>query len=111
MVVFTYFSGMKFCLAFLLMVIFSFQVLPVKKMGKVLGKVQGTEQVQNDDTDDDDDSGNLALSYNDIILSSTSFEVSGGSCYLKNKISIIIAGAEVLPLVRLEKIPSPPPEC
>jgi hypothetical protein len=102
---------MKFFLAFVLMLIFSTQVLPVKKMSKLMGKAQGTEQLQDDDSDDDDVSGGVSLNYNDVILPSFSFDFSANSHCAENKILLNIQGAEALPLVRLNKIPSPPPEC
>ncbi len=103
---------MRYCLALLLMVLFSFQVLPVKKIGKLIGKVQGTEQVQDDDDSSDDDvSISGSVCNGDIIISQFSFDCTAQNGKLESNISIFIRESGVLPTVQLAKIPSPPPEC
>lgn len=113
LVIKTYFyflCHMKYCLALILMIMLSLQVLPVKKVGKLLCKVQGTEQVQDDqDTDDYTPSNDLYLS--GTIVPRVTFDLSTNNGYFENKIATFIRRSDVLPAVQVRRIPSPPPEC
>ncbi len=102
---------MRYCFALILMVIFSFQVVPVKKIGKLLCKTQGTEEVQSNDEGMPDGSGSTDVFASDIILAHQSFDVSTRSSVLKSKMAAVLPDADSLPLVMVTKIPSPPPEC
>jgi hypothetical protein len=111
--IYTYFVMMRQCFVLLLMILFSFQVLPVKKAGKVMNKVRSAEQLQNDDTDDSGDNTDqdVTLYNNDVIIPRFSYDVSTSMWHFENKISIVINQAEHLPAAQVTKIPSPPPDC
>ncbi len=95
------------------MLLFSLQVLPVKKIGKMLCKAQATEEVQtdNDDTTGDDLPGNVGLFNSDIILEQPSFDVVASNAFFEKNVATSIHKAAALPLALAAKIPSPPPEC
>lgn len=99
-----------------MMLLFSFQVLPVKKMGKLLCKAQATEQVQYDDDcgvdNDDDASLDIGFCAGDFILSYQSFlQDNSGSIYLEQKAALSFQRTLILPDALVARIPSPPPEC
>jgi len=103
---------MRYFLAILLMVIFSLQVLPVRKIGRVLSKAQGTEEVQNDDDGlADDGPGSTGFFTGDLLMDHQSFDVVEYKSFVDRKIKAILLQTEALPLVLVARIPSPPPEC
>ena len=103
---------MRYCLVCLLMLLFSLQVVPVKKIGKLLCKTQSTEEVQNkEDVADYDAQGNIGLFNNDLIHNHPSFDPLASSSHFEKAALVSIHKAEVLPLILVTKIPSPPPEC
>src|SRR4051812_40408945 len=102
---------MRKWLAVIFLMIFSFQVLPMKGLAKLLCKNQNTEEVQGDNAGDDDDATGVAALYsNDIILSRITFDAQATSHYFENKVSVTIRKTKALPFVYLAKIPSPPPD-
>ena len=108
---FCYFVKMRYCLVCLLLLLFSCQVLPVKKIGKLLCKAQ-TEEVQgdNDDSSGDDLPGSIGFN-NDLILQHSSFDIAGNNAYVEKSVRATIHNVEALPLTMADRIPSPPPEC
>jgi len=99
---------MRKYLAVLFLIIFSFQVLPLKVVGKLLVKGQTEEDVKGDCDDDADIDGKVAK-YNDFILHpSEGFytEVSK-----EKTVSFIVHRAYDLPVSYVADIISPPPNC
>jgi hypothetical protein len=91
------------------LIIFSFQVLPVKLVGKLLCKGQNTEEVQQDGVDDTD--GKAGKFSDDQIAVNYVFDVvASGRCF-NNKLSVFIHRAESLPSVHIAEMLSPPPDC
>ena len=102
---------MRRSLAIIFLVIFTFQVMPMKGFGKLLCKSQNTEDVQDDDQGDDDATGLATLYSSDFILTrASSFDPSEGRHFFENKLSFIIRNAEALPYAYVTKVPAPPPD-
>jgi hypothetical protein len=94
----------------MLLIIFSFQVAPVKALGKLLAKAQTTEEVHNDGSDNSEDDGSMSK-FNDLYLSYHYPDVAAQTLYFKNKISGIIHRADALPATLVADVQSPPPDC
>lgn len=103
---------MKRWLAYFFLLIFSFQALPVKAIGKILAKQQLTEEVKNDcDGDDDgaDDSDDLeplkeAYPHNFNYSERTARAFAPGVYLYRH-------GKEDLPNSHVKDIHCPPPNC
>lgn len=102
---------MRYCLVCLLLLLFSCQVLPVRKIGKLLCKSQ-TEEVQSDDDESSGDDLSTGTSfYSDVILQHSSFDIIASNSYVEKSLKATIHKVEALPSTLVNKIPSPPPEC
>ncbi len=102
---------MRFCIAAILMLIMSFQVLPVKKISKLFGKSQNSEQVQNSNACDDDDAGSFNLANADLLVPDVSFNYPCDNARFYHVVSLGVMRTDVLPVIQVASIPSPPPEC
>ena len=96
---------MRKLLAILFLLIFSFQVLPVRAIGKLLSKAQQTEEEVKHSCDKDGDGD--ALKYVDLINHSYSTFPARGFI-VKDK-TINVHYADDLPAAHITEIPSPPP--
>ncbi len=102
---------MRLFLALIFLTIFSFQVLPLKVIGKLLAKAQTTEEVQEDDADVDGFDGKVVKFQDDQNVEHNTFgNLAASVLYFNNKLSTLIHSSEKLPLVHVTKIPSPPPD-
>jgi hypothetical protein len=83
-------------------------------MGKLLGKIQNTEEVQTDDIADD--SNNDGLNVKDMKFAESKFfsHTLGAALYIRfSPTSCAIRfpdGNDVLPSIHVDDIPSPPPD-
>ncbi len=102
---------MRRFLALIFLIIFSFQVLPLKAIGKLLAKGQTTEEVQEDGAGIDDFDGKVVKFQEEQNFASHSNNNLAASVrYFNEKLTALIHMAEKLPLVHVTKIPSPPPD-
>ncbi|MCW3121883.1 MAG: hypothetical protein JWQ38_1375 [Flavipsychrobacter sp.] len=86
-------------------IIFSFQVLPVRVLGKLLAKGQTEEEVKNSDSDDSDN----AAKYLDF-LSCNSLKFSS-SCVTEKPVGFVVNTSDDVPASYVSEILSPPPNC
>lgn len=108
-VLFVTLQPMRKHLAILFLIVFSFQVLPMKTIGKLLVKGQTEEEVKHGCDDGGDDMDLKTGKYNDLIAHSyTSFSVTELS--VKSR-TITVHYSDVLPVAHVAEIPSPPPNC
>jgi hypothetical protein len=96
--------------AILFVFVLLFSVLPVREIGKLLGKQQTTEEVHNDDmpAGDDDFGGKIKKEIDPFLV----FEMHEQSDILNsynNKVLVAIHGASILPDHYIPRIPTPPP--
>jgi hypothetical protein len=101
--------AMRPCLALFFLILFSFQLLPLKGIGRLMNKSANTSEVQ--DCSDDNTDGDLAQYSCDQLLSSYSFDFSTNHLNIDKEVSALIIKASSLLSVPVDKIPSPPPEC
>jgi len=97
---------MRKVLAIIFLIIFSFQVIPLKAVGKLLVKGQTEEEVKHG-CDDSGDLDGKAGKYNDLIFHST-MNFSSVRTIEKDK-SFMEHRSDALPLSHVAEIPSPPP--
>ncbi len=104
--------------AIFFLLIFSFQVLPIKAIGKLLAKNQMTEEVKQDCSDTDDDNkedskegkdDNKEGKYNDLFHNIHAATPIGDLAIKKKVISN--HGSDDLPNSYVEDIICPPPNC
>jgi len=100
---------MKQWLAAIFLIIYSFQVLPVKSIGKLLCKNQATEETQSTNLTDSDNSEGKAMKYNDFFPSHSFSSPTYASLALSHKIAVCTHHADVFPLHHVAEIPTPPP--
>ncbi|RYD57691.1 MAG: hypothetical protein EOP56_07910 [Sphingobacteriales bacterium] len=100
-------------LAYILLCIFSFQVLPVKELGKLLFKGQLTEEIHEESYSDAEDLENNKLKKNEEPLKfhMPLDELFARSRYYTHNIMVAIHEADHIPLLYLPDIPTPPPNC
>lgn len=105
-----YFASVKKLFAYLFVVVLLFSVLPVREIGKLLGKSQTTEEVHNDDLQDDDAdfSGKIKKEI-DPFVSFTYQQEDDVLISYNHKIEVAIHGASILPDHYIPRIPTPPP--
>jgi len=101
-------------LAYFFLVIFSFQPLPVKAIGKLIAKRQMTEEVKND-CDDDDDAGDdsdddTLETLKEACLHHHSNDIVGRLTFALSA-QLYRQGAEDLPSAHVKDIHCPPPNC
>ena len=100
---------MKKLFAILFLFVLLFSVLPVREIGKLLGKQQTTEEVHSDDMPSGDEPGGMIKKEIDPFVV---FELHTQADILNsynNKIQVAIHGASVLPDHYIPRIPTPPP--
>ena len=96
--------------AIFFLLIFSFQVLPVKAIGKLLSKNTQTEEVKDDcGSSDDDTPGSKDPKFNDLFHQYHS-ATPVGIVAIKKKITII-HGNDDLPKSHVKDVLCPPPNC
>jgi len=100
---------MKQLLASIFLIIFSFQVLPVKELGKLLFKNTMTEEVHESDCDADD--APIKLKKDSDFFKLSEIEISAQTIYLNKKISTALHKSEWLPKHHVPDIFAPPPNC
>jgi len=101
---------MRKLLAILFLTIFSFQVLPLKVIGKLLGSSQNTEEVHNDGSSEDGQGAKLAKFGDDLLAFHHTPDLFASRQYFDVKVTAFIHMAELLPSVHVAEIPSPPPD-
>lgn len=98
---------MKVWLAYVCIIIFSFQVLPIKEIGKLLFKAQTTEEIHEDDIADD---APLKLKKEgDPFISHPSWELQAYNQYFSKKVHIAMLKVARLQTGHIPDIPTPPP--
>ena len=102
---------MRKLLAIFFLTIFSFQVLPLKAIGKLLNSGQNTEEVHSDDAPEDGAGGKLAKFGDDLLIfHHHTPDLFASRQYFDVKVTAFIHRAESLPSVHVAEIPSPPPD-
>jgi hypothetical protein len=102
---------MRRFLALLFLTIFSFQVLPLKAIGKLMDREQTTEEVQQDDANTDDQGGKVVKFQDDQNIDAPETYDTAAYIYCFNiKINALMHLADTLPIVPIAEIPSPPPD-
>ncbi len=102
---------MRRFLALIFLFIFSFQVIPVKGIARMLHKCQATEDVQQDDASADD-AIVKAADYNDVLFDhSYSFEYTAAAPVVAEAQSVPVCYRVVYPPAHITEILSPPPNC
>lgn len=103
--------AVKKAFAYIFLIMFSFQVLPVKELGKLLFSGQMTEEVhQSCDFEDDFSHEKIKKStelYHAIALPETCAVLK----YSNSKVSAAFYQAHQLPLSHVPDILTPPPNC
>ncbi len=104
---------MKKLLACFFLFIFSFQILPVKELGKILFKNQLTEEIKEDYTETEkEDSETLKLKKDgDPLIKGAHEQELARLEYLYHSIQTALHEAERLPLSHVADIFTPPPNC
>lgn len=97
-------------LATFFLLIFSFQVLPVKEIGKLLFKAQTTEEVHESHTDDGPDL-KVKKEGDPFQLSSFNITAAARQKDLSTKIAVVIHRTAILPDYHIPDILTPPPNC
>jgi hypothetical protein len=97
-------------LAYIFLFVFSFQVLPVKELGKLLFKGQMTEEVHESGCMDDSGCAKIKKGSEPCRLADYSFSVNE-SVYIDTKVNIAIHISELLPAGFVPDILTPPPNC
>ncbi|MBL7717395.1 MAG: hypothetical protein JNL72_01060 [Flavipsychrobacter sp.] len=102
---------MKKLVAYIFLFIFSFQVLPVKELGKMLFKNQLTEEIKEADYSSSDKGEDLKLKKEGDPLMSEEWEqaCTARIQYLSHFLQIVIHEAERLPHQHVGEIFTPPP--
>ncbi len=96
---------MKHFVAYLCLIIFSFQVLPVKELGKLLCKGTNTEEVH----EYGGDSSPLKEKKDDAWKLYTSFSETDRLISFDHKVTVMLHAAENLPDGHVADILTPPP--
>lgn len=101
---------MKKLFAYIFAIVLLFSVLPVREIGKLLGKSQTTEEVHSDDMQDDDVdlAGKIKKEIDPFISHSSHQEEDILVCY-NHSVQVAIHGASILPDHYIPRIPTPPP--
>ncbi len=104
---------MKKVVAYIFIIIFLFSALPVREIGKMLGKGQTTEEVHADDdgtgVPDDDFAGKIKKDLDPFIEVIFHAEVAPMFVY-NNKVQVAIHRSSILPDHFVPNIPTPPPD-
>lgn len=95
---------MKQLLAYIFILIFSFQVLPVKELGKLLMKGNLTEEIKETDASE----GKLKGKSEEFKLSGFN-DFDGRTRFFNHQVHVAILGTELLPSFFIPDILTPPP--
>lgn len=99
---------MRQCLAILLLLVFTLQVVPIRVIGKLLNSCQNTEEVQDDITDTFDGKAQRVLEGQ--IITQVPFDLFASRIGFDKQVSAFIHKAESLSAVHIAVKPSPPPD-
>lgn len=103
---------MKHVIAYIFLVIFSFQMLPVKEIGKILFKGQITEEEAHTCGAKGDNGNSQLAKYNEFLESGFANDEHLSRIAFYNKsLSVAFSIAEKLPMGFIPDIPTPPPNC
>lgn len=100
---------MRHILAYFFLIIFSFQVLPVKEIGKLLFKSQTTEEIHEDYADNGPDA-KIKKEGDPFKLSDFNVSSSARIASLSAKIALVIHRTASLPDYHIPDILTPPPD-
>lgn len=105
--------AVRHVLASIFLIVFSFQVLPVKELGRLLFKGQMTEEVHESNTTTGDDNGCLKMKLgSDPFGLAPEHHISfSEESYLDTKIHTAMQRSERLIDRYAPDIPTPPPNC
>lgn len=108
-----YFADVKQYIAYVFLIIFSFQVLPVKELGNMLFKGQITDEKLEIDVDSDDCPLSKLKKDEDFKFHTPGFQTPGVAAmqYVHAKVAIAIHASEILPLWHVPDVLTPPPNC
>jgi len=104
---------MRSVLAIIFLVIFTFQVMPLRALGKLLGATQSMAEEVDDDTEENSNDGKVFKYGEDqlvspgYVLEVSTDELRGFNC----KIAAFIHKEEALPPVFVAERLFPPPNC
>lgn len=101
---------MRQWLAYIFITIFSFQILPVKEIGKILFKGQVTEEVHEADTADSF-AAKIKKGTDPFRLHPVETGQAALVQYINNRVTLAITLAERLPRQYVPDILTPPPNC
>jgi hypothetical protein len=104
---------MRQWLAYILICIFSFQILPVKELGKILFKGQLTEEIHEEACGDAEDPESVKLKKDgeSFKYHNSINEFFARNRYYSHNVMVAIHEADHIPLLYLPDIPTPPPNC
>lgn len=100
---------MKKFIAYIFIIVFLFSVLPVREIGKLLGKQQTTEEVHSDDAPDSDDFAGKVKKEIDPFTEAGFYTEADILGSYNHKVQVAIHGSSVLPDHFVPRIPTPPP--
>lgn len=103
-----FFAIVKKLLAIVFLFIFSFQVLPVKEIGKLLFKSTNTEEEVHGSSCDNNKG---KVGGEDLFLQYYASKQEDQQSYFDQKQAVIIHRADDLPPIRIKEVQSPPPDC
>ena len=101
---------MKKIVAYIFLFIFSFQILPVKELGKMLFKQQMTEEIKEDCSQGGTEEESKAKNGPDP-LHNNSGQSLARIQYLSHQLSTAIHHSERLPIHHVADVFTPPPNC
>ena len=104
---------MKKLIAYIFLFIFSFQVLPIKEIGKILFKNQLTEEIKEADCSQkgDEDLSKLNKEGDPYHNIDWEYQKTARLLYLSHSLQTAIHQAERLPKHHVGEIFTPPPNC
>lgn len=98
---------MRIFLAYIFIIIFSFQVLPVRELGKIFSKGQLTEEVHNDNDTFDDCAFKIKKGSDLFHFTHTEYTVRDK--HFTVQILAKIQATERIPQHHVPEVPTPPP--
>jgi hypothetical protein len=101
---------MRHFIAYIFLTLFSFQVLPVKEIGKMLFKSQTTEEIHEEDFTDNGPDAKLKKE-GDPFRPAADFSIASSARIqsLSAKIAVVIHRTAILPDYHIPDILTPPP--
>jgi len=101
---------MRNALAILFLTIFTFQVLPLKVLGKLLGSSQNIGEEIEDDAEGKADGKLFIFGEDQLVAEGYSLDEVANRLGFNNKVKAFIHKAESLPSVHVSEMLSPPPD-